>query len=433
VNNPHPLQQHAGRWFTFKIAVVPTPRTSLIIPTRKFKYCKKTLRLGMENGEILDAQIPASSEYRSNHGADNARLNLERANHSHAWVPSHASGSWLQVDFELQATISEVLTQGRGDYPQWVKNYTLSYSSNGVDFHPYCQNGVVKVFQGNGDQNTIVDQDISPVIVARYIRILPRSWHGGNVALRVDFSGCLKADRQLLSSCKELLETNRSLTSGNYRLQNKDSHAKYDVYCHMTEISGCGKGGWTLVMKVNGIKKTFRNDSLYWNNKRTYKVKNGLNGLTDKQTKLASYWNTLFKKICLGMKVQRGTETDTKWVVIDHNASSLFDVIAEDNFTATHITKSKWKSLINDSTLQQNCNKQGFNIRGGEYNKKMYVRIGLVANNETDCNTCNSCIGFGISITGCGGHVKKKACGNVFLAKIERRNRKTTGFAFVLP
>ena len=101
----------------------------------------------MENGEILDAQITASSKWANGYGADNARLNLQRPEHSHAWVPSAASGSWLQVDFELQATISEVLTQGRGDFPQWVESYNLSYSSNGVDFHPYRQNGVVKVVE----------------------------------------------------------------------------------------------------------------------------------------------------------------------------------------------------------------------------------------------------------------------------------------------
>ena len=26
------------------------------------------------------------------------------------------------------------------------------------------------------------------------------------------------------------------------------------VYCHMTGIDGCGDGGWTLVMKINGNK-----------------------------------------------------------------------------------------------------------------------------------------------------------------------------------
>ena len=44
----------------------------------------------------------------------------------------------------------------------------------------------------------------------------------------------------------------RSLSSGNYTLQNNVTLEQYDVYCHMDEITGCGKGGWTLVMKVNG-------------------------------------------------------------------------------------------------------------------------------------------------------------------------------------
>jgi hypothetical protein len=179
------------------------------------------------------------------------------------------------------------------------------------------------------------------------------------------------------------------------------------------------------------LKTTFRNDSLYWNNKRTYEVKNGLEGLTDKQTKLASYWKTPFQKICLGMKVEGGTETDIKWIAIDHEASSLFDVIANDNFAATNITKSKWNSLINGSTIQQNCNIQGFNVRGGESFWKMYVRIGLVANDENDCKTCNSCIGFGASITSCGGLVKKKACGSIHACRYNRNNIATFGYILV--
>jgi hypothetical protein len=181
----------------------------------------------------------------------------------------------------------------------------------------------------------------------------------------------------------------------------------------------------------SNLKTTFKSDSLYWNDKRIYEVENGLEGLTDKQTKLASYWNTPFQKICLGMKVEGDTETNIKWIAIDHQASSLFDVIADDNFTATNITKSKWKSLINGSSVQQNCNTQGFNIRGGESNWKMHVRIGLVANDETDCNTCNSCIGFGISVTACGGRVKKKACGNIHACKNLQNDIAAFGYILV--
>ena len=46
----------------------------------------------------------------------------------------------------------------------------------------------------------------------------------------------------------------RSLSSGIYKLKNNQSLDQYEVYCHMANISGCGKGGWTLVMKVDGNK-----------------------------------------------------------------------------------------------------------------------------------------------------------------------------------
>ena len=102
----------------------------------------------MENGEILVAQMAFSSMWVNSYGADKARLNLQRPGDIQAWVPKTAPGSWLQIDFELQATISEVLTQGRGDKPEWVKSYTLSYRSNeDVNFNPYRQKGVVKVVE----------------------------------------------------------------------------------------------------------------------------------------------------------------------------------------------------------------------------------------------------------------------------------------------
>ncbi len=46
----------------------------------------------------------------------------------------------------------------------------------------------------------------------------------------------------------------RSLSNGIYNLKDNNSLEQYDVYCHMSEISGCGQGGWTLVMKVDGDK-----------------------------------------------------------------------------------------------------------------------------------------------------------------------------------
>ena len=44
------------------------------------------------------------------------------------------------------------------------------------------------------------------------------------------------------------------LSNGVYQLKNNHSLEEYQVYCHMTEISGCGSGDWTLVMKIDGDK-----------------------------------------------------------------------------------------------------------------------------------------------------------------------------------
>jgi hypothetical protein len=187
---------------------------------------------------------------------------------------------------------------------------------------------------------------------------------------------------------------------------------------------------YVYICKHLSLKDTFKYDSPYWSNKTAYEVENGLEGLTEKQTKLASYWNAPFKKICLGRNVGRGAENYIKWIVIEHQASSLFNVIANGTFTATNITKSKWKLLIKDSSLQEKCNKQGFNIHGGRHDRKMYVRIGLVANQQDHCESCNSCIGFGISITGCDGEVRRKSFGNIYVCGYTSRN--DAAFAYIL-
>ncbi|CAB4005221.1 Hypothetical predicted protein, partial [Paramuricea clavata] len=190
----------------------------------------------------------------------------------------------------------------------------------------------------------------------------------------------------------------KSLSNGVYQLRNNDSLQHYKVYCHMTELSGCGQAGWTLVMKVDGSKNDFNYSSPYWTNKETYAIEDGLQGLNEKQTKLASYWNTPFNKICLGMKVNGAT----KWIASNYTTISLHSVIEDGTFKRTTIGKEAWKSLINGSSLQKNCNQEGFNmVTKNKFKRYAFaytnVRIGLVANNQNDCESCNSCIGFGSS------------------------------------
>ena len=184
------------------------------------------------------------------------------------------------------------------------------------------------------------------------------------------------------------------------------------------------------------MQNEFTYNSPYWTNKEIYAVEDGLEGLTEKQTKLASYWNTPFNKICLGMKVNGVT----KWIVIDHQASSLFNVIADGAFRKTTAGKEAWKSLIDGSGFQQNCNREGFNIESinsdSSHQSYMKIRIGFVANNQDHCRSCDTCIGFGTAARGCSKHVndgtvRKTTCGYIAICD-HFNNQNTTAFGYIL-
>ena len=135
-----------------------------------------------------------------------------------------------------------------------------------------------------------------------------------------------------------------------------------------------------------------------------FNLPGGKTGLDANETKLPTYWNTPFNKICLGMKIGQ----QFKSVVINHQARSLYSLIADGKYWATSLGRNTWKKLIGSrASLQPNCNKEGFNVvcTHKDWSK---ARIGILGNNEDDCSNCDSRIGFG---TG-GYHVHSNTCGN---------------------
>ncbi|XP_028411638.1 EGF-like repeat and discoidin I-like domain-containing protein 3 [Dendronephthya gigantea] len=160
---------------------------SCIIP----KECK--MALGMENGDITDKQITASSEWKTDHGAANGRLNFTpRDGRTGAWSSGRNDvNQWLQVDFQRSALVTGISTQGRNGLNQFVKSYTVSSSQDGENFQHFLENGTFKFkeFQGNTDKNSIVHHTVIPHISARFIRIHPTAWNN-HISMRVEFYGC---------------------------------------------------------------------------------------------------------------------------------------------------------------------------------------------------------------------------------------------------
>ena len=109
---------------------------------------------------------------------------------------------------------------------------------------------------------------------------------------------------------------------------------------------------------------------------------------------------------------------DKRWMTFNYTASSLYSVIADGQFRTTSAGREAWKSLIAESSLQRNCNKEGLNV----FSK---MRIGIFANQEDDCRTCDSWLGYGTQVTG-------KVCGNVAKIEPDNGNKNLATFGYIL-
>jgi len=127
----------------------------------------------------------SSSEWDTGHRADRCILNYKTAvSGCNAWgAGSNDVNQWLQIGgFAVPVTCVSVSTQGRYQVGHWIKNYTVSYSNNGIDWI-HADNG--KIFQGNTDSETIVTQKFEKPFNALAVRINPTEWVG-HICLRCE-------------------------------------------------------------------------------------------------------------------------------------------------------------------------------------------------------------------------------------------------------
>ena len=119
-----------------------------------------------------------------------------------------------------------------------------------------------------------------------------------------------------------------------------------------------------------------------------------------------------------------------KFIVINKKAASLHSLIADGKYRTTSLGRNTWKKLIgSQASLQTGCNKEGFNAASsGSYAK---ARIGILGNDQRDCHTCDSKIGFG---TG-GDKDDSNTCGNNavkgYTSDNGERNIKAMGYILV--
>ncbi|XP_038047500.1 lactadherin-like [Patiria miniata] len=149
--------------------------------------------LGMEDGRIPDESITASSVWKNqaDHGPLKARLYTQE--YAAAWCyGGYEDSPWIQVDFNGTATITGLITQGRGDseYDQRVTEYQVSYSDDAQSWdHVTDAFGRQIKFAGNSDRSTLVTARFPLALRTRILRIHPSAWHN-YCSMRFEVIGC---------------------------------------------------------------------------------------------------------------------------------------------------------------------------------------------------------------------------------------------------
>ncbi|XP_037376195.1 discoidin, CUB and LCCL domain-containing protein 1 [Talpa occidentalis] len=114
--------------------------------------------------------------------------------------PSWASGDsnknhkreWLEIDLGEKKKITGIRTTGstQSNFNFYVKSFVINFKNNSKwKTYKGIVNNEDKVFQGNSNFRDPVRNNFIPPIVARYVRVVPQTWHQ-RIALKVELIGC---------------------------------------------------------------------------------------------------------------------------------------------------------------------------------------------------------------------------------------------------
>ncbi|XP_071961573.1 scavenger receptor cysteine-rich domain superfamily protein-like [Antedon mediterranea] len=162
---------------------IPTPSTDIS------EHCRDPL--GMENRNIDDIRISASSFASPLYAPSKARLNLDVPGGSGvAWKPVFSTSmQWIKVDLRVPHIVSGIQTQGRNRSGEYVRQFRLQYSQDGNTWADVRKSSTSMVFVGNTDDNSVVTNYFNKPVMGRFIRMNSMTWRG-QISLRFELLGC---------------------------------------------------------------------------------------------------------------------------------------------------------------------------------------------------------------------------------------------------
>ncbi|CAH1791789.1 unnamed protein product, partial [Owenia fusiformis] len=171
--------------------VIPYLQGYMYTKGERLENCNTTL---LENDHLV--KITTSTVNDDNHytyGPYNSYIdsNTELSPHSKAgcWKADVANeNQWWQVEFTEPTIVQAVVTQGCDQQVNWVVNYTVLFSDDGVQFSVVGISDT-RAFIANSNSDVKV-VNLLPETLTKFVRIQPRASVGGEPGMRVEILGC---------------------------------------------------------------------------------------------------------------------------------------------------------------------------------------------------------------------------------------------------
>jgi F5/8 type C domain len=135
---------------------------------REFDYHNAVPTIG------LGLPLSVSSFYNEDSAEQKLKLDLTGYG-TLAWVAKlNNINQWAQVSTGVSKSWTKLDIKGRADTDNWVTEFYLSYSNDGLNWNLYNHGEILK---GSEDRNTIITKKLSP-FTAKSVRIHPFNWKG---------------------------------------------------------------------------------------------------------------------------------------------------------------------------------------------------------------------------------------------------------------
>ena len=144
------------------------------------------------------------------------------------------------------------------------------------------------------------------------------------------------------------------------------------------------------------------------------------------EAKFAAFNALAFKEICVGME-QSGK---TRWLRLPVASSSLLNLFKSERYVATRAGRNAWKRMIQGSSLQRHCNREGINVKRND--GQLFARIGFIGNQENECNSPDSYIGFGTWRSSFCSSLPVISCGNIATCSPDNGDKSLPATGYIL-